>query len=105
MAQPPRSCRGGRVPSEPWPRPVATLLVAVLGRDVLVMGGRARGVGRDVRVDLPGRPLDGADDQTLELRVGPDVLAVAHRGVEDAALAVHARPGLGVVRPLVIVAP
>ena len=48
----------------------------------------SRDIRLDVGVDAAGRPAQGAEQEPLVHGVFPDVLAVAHRGVEDAALAV-----------------
>src|SRR5690242_15848483 len=67
-------------------RPLAVLLVT---RSNL---GDVRG---DVGLDLASGPHHRADEEALVLGVLPDVFAVAHRGVEDVALAVEPGPGLG----------
>ena len=44
-------------------------------------------------IDVPGRPAYPTKDKILEERVGPDILAVSHPCVEDAALAFRTGPG------------
>src|SRR5438309_2260342 len=53
-------------------------------------------VRRHVGLGVAEGPGEAAEEDVLEDRARPDVLAVAHRRVEDAALALHPRPRLGV---------
>jgi hypothetical protein len=62
-------------------------------------------IGHQVGVAVAQRPEQGAEEQLLEDGAAPHILAVAHRGVEDPALAVQARPGGGEIGPLVIQVP
>src|SRR5438309_2317425 len=58
-------------------------------------------VRTDVGFDVPHRPGKAAQEELLEHRVFPDILAVPHRGVEDPTLVVLTGPGGGEARPLV----
>ncbi len=58
-------------------------------------------VRRHVHIHLPGDPAQRSQHQALELRHLPDLFTMAHRGVENAPLAVHAGPGFRVGLPLV----
>ena len=57
---------------------------------LLGLGGNLLEVGRDIGILVAHRPREPAQHDLLEDLVGPDVLAVAHRRVEHAALAVVA---------------
>ena len=61
-------------------------------------------VGRHVRGGIAERASDAAGEDVLENGVRPNVLAVAHRGVKNAAFPVSAHPSRGVGRAGVVVA-
>jgi HEAT repeat protein len=58
-------------------------------------------VGANTRPQITGRPMNATEEEILENRVGPNVLAVPQVGVEDPAAPVTTSPGGWVRRPLV----
>ncbi len=80
------------------------LLLRGLGwlRERGVTRGDLGDVGLGAGVDLAGGPVQGAEQEALIERIGPDVFAMAHRGVEDPTLAMHPRPGLGEIGSVVL---
>src|SRR5437764_15053089 len=73
----------------------------LLGRDFSVTRCGLFQVGFHVRVDVANRPADPSAEQFQEKLILPIVRAVADGGVEDASLAIHARPSGRIRRALV----
>ena len=74
-------------------------------RDLAPLRSNVVEVAADVRIDAPGGPADAAQKHFQENRVLPDLGRMAHRRVEHASLALHARPGNRIGGALVEVAP
>src|SRR5438105_460345 len=72
-----------------------------LPRNLRVAGGHALDVGGRVRPRLAECPRDAPRQDGLEDRVGPRILAMAHRGVEDPPLPVPPGPRRRVRRTIV----
>ena len=65
-------------------------------------GGDFLDIGRGVGVDESHGPGETAGQHVLKEGIGPDILAMAHAGVEDPAFALIPGPGGGIGRALIL---
>src|ERR1700675_2675800 len=99
---------GTAIPRRSSPAGAATkakrLFLWVLRWDVRVAGSGGFEVGGDVGVDVAHGPASAAGEKIQEKFILPVFWAIADVGVENAALAVQARPGAGIGAALIALA-